>query len=73
MARYCFVIDLKRCYGCYSCQVVCKAANSTPKGIDFAWCGSAESGKFPAANRQTSDHFPWLKRWRLYIYQSWMP
>jgi phenylacetyl-CoA:acceptor oxidoreductase subunit 1 len=52
MARYGFVIDLKRCYGCYSCQVACKAANHTPKGIDWAWCVPAETGSFPSALRQ---------------------
>jgi len=52
MARYGFVIDLKRCYGCYSCQVTCKATNHTPQGIDFAWCRPAETGKFPTAMRQ---------------------
>lgn len=52
MARYGFVIDLKRCYGCYSCQVACKASNHTPQGIDWAWCAQAETGTYPAANRQ---------------------
>ena len=52
MARYGFVIDLKRCYGCYSCQVSCKAANHTPKGIDWAWCVPSETGTFPSALRQ---------------------
>jgi Fe-S-cluster-containing dehydrogenase component len=50
--RYGFVIDLKRCYGCYTCQVACKAANHTPKGIDWARCVSAEAGTFPSALRQ---------------------
>ena len=52
MPRYGFVIDLKRCYGCYSCQVACKAANHTPQGIDWAKCVTAEVGTFPAAFRQ---------------------
>jgi molybdopterin-containing oxidoreductase family iron-sulfur binding subunit len=52
MARYGFVIDLKRCYGCYSCQVTCKATNHTPQGIDWAWCRTSETGRFPAATRQ---------------------
>ena len=52
MTRYGFVIDLKRCYGCYSCQVACKAANHTPKGIDWAKCHQAEVGTYPSAQRQ---------------------
>jgi Fe-S-cluster-containing dehydrogenase component len=50
--RYGFVVDLKRCYGCYSCTVACKAANHTPKGIDFAKCIQAEIGVYPGALRQ---------------------
>jgi Fe-S-cluster-containing dehydrogenase component len=52
MTRYGFAIDLKRCYGCYSCQVACKAENVTPKGIDWAKCVSAEIGEYPQALRQ---------------------
>lgn len=52
MARYGFVIDLKRCYGCYSCQVACKANNHTPQGIDWARCISTETGTYPSALRQ---------------------
>lgn len=52
MTRYGFAIDLKRCYGCYSCQVSCKAANQTPRGVDFAKCIQAEIGTFPSALRQ---------------------
>ena len=52
MPRYGFVIDLKRCYGCYSCQVACKAENCTPKGIDWAKCIQAEAGQYPSALRQ---------------------
>ena len=50
--RYGMVIDLKRCYGCYSCSVACKAANHTPKGIDFARCIQGEIGIYPSALRQ---------------------
>ncbi len=50
--RYGFVIDLKRCYGCYSCTAACKAANHTPQGIDFAKCLQAEIGTYPSALRQ---------------------
>ena len=52
MIRYGFVIDLKRCYGCYSCTAACKAANNTPMGVDFAKCISGETGTYPATQRQ---------------------
>ena len=52
MTRYGFVVDLKRCYGCYSCMIACKAENNTPKGIDFAKCIQAEVGTYPSALRQ---------------------
>lgn len=52
MTRLGFVIDLKRCYGCYSCTVACKAANHTPQGIDWAKCIPAEIGTYPSALRQ---------------------
>ena len=52
MTRYGFVIDLKRCYGCYSCQVACKAENHTPRGVDWAKCVPGEIGSYPGALRQ---------------------
>ena len=30
------VIDLKRCIGCYGCQLSCKAEHGTPPGVFFA-------------------------------------
>lgn len=52
MKKYGFVVDLKRCFGCYSCTVACKAANHTPMGIQFARCIQGEIGEYPAALRQ---------------------
>ncbi|MEW6456246.1 MAG: 4Fe-4S dicluster domain-containing protein [Acidobacteriota bacterium] len=51
--RYGFVIDLKRCYGCYSCQVSCKAENLTPPGVFLARCLKGETGKYPTVVRQS--------------------
>jgi len=31
--RYGMVLDLKRCIGCYACQMSCKAENATPPDI----------------------------------------
>lgn len=33
--RYGMVIDLKKCIGCYGCQIFCRAENATP--LDGAW------------------------------------
>ncbi|WP_165062203.1 MULTISPECIES: 4Fe-4S dicluster domain-containing protein [unclassified Adlercreutzia] len=31
--KYGMVIDLKRCIGCHTCEVACKAANNVPQGV----------------------------------------
>ncbi|MBT3550419.1 MAG: 4Fe-4S dicluster domain-containing protein [Rhodospirillaceae bacterium] len=41
------VIDLKRCIGCYGCQLSCKAENGTPPGVFFARVLKQVSGKYP--------------------------
>lgn len=51
MARYGMVIDLKRCVGCYGCQISCKAEHFTPPGITWAVVLKAEEGKFPSVRR----------------------
>jgi molybdopterin-containing oxidoreductase family iron-sulfur binding subunit len=45
--RYGMVIDLKKCIGCYGCQIFCRAENATPPG--GAWSGVLfyELGKYP--------------------------
>lgn len=49
--RYGMVIDLKRCIGCYGCQIVCKAENATPPGVLWARVMKREFGKFPNTRR----------------------
>ncbi len=49
--RYGMVIDLKRCIGCYGCQVMCKAENATPPGVLWARVIKREYGKFPNVRR----------------------
>ncbi len=45
--RYGMVIDLKRCIGCYGCQLSCKAEHATPPGVFFARVAKRELGRFP--------------------------
>jgi len=45
--RYGMVIDLKRCIGCYGCQIFCKAENATPPGILWSRVLFYESGHYP--------------------------
>ena len=47
--RYGIVIDLKRCVGCRSCQVACKATNFSPPGVFFSRVLLQEKGKYPYA------------------------
>ncbi len=45
--RYGMVIDLKRCIGCYGCQIFCKAENATPPGVQWSRVLLYESGNYP--------------------------
>ena len=42
-------VDLKRCVGCQSCTVACKAENSTPPGIFWTRVIEKEEGAYPFA------------------------
>ena len=45
--RYGMVIDLKRCIGCETCTVACKAANQIPLGILWNRVFKCERGTYP--------------------------
>ena len=45
------VIDLKRCVGCYGCQLSCKAEHGTPRGIFFARVLKQEEGQYPTVSQ----------------------
>jgi len=49
--RYGFLIDLRRCIGCQTCQIVCKSENDVPIGVFRAWVKEIEKGKYPKASR----------------------
>jgi Fe-S-cluster-containing dehydrogenase component len=49
--RYCMVIDLKRCIGCYGLEIYCKTANATPPRVRWSRVLFYEMGKYPAVKR----------------------
>ena len=49
--RWAMVIDIRRCVGCYSCQVSCKMENSVPMEGYNARVTVVDRGKYPDAER----------------------
>ena len=49
--QYGFLVDLRRCVGCTSCQVSCKMENAVPMGKFRSKVDFAEEGKYPDAKR----------------------
>lgn len=45
--RYGMVIDLRRCIGCHSCSVACKAENNVPLSVFRSWVKQVERGRYP--------------------------
>lgn len=46
------VIDLRRCFGCYACQMACKAEHYTPPSVFWGKVLKGEGGRFPGTVRQ---------------------
>ncbi len=49
--RLAMVIDLRRCTGCHSCAVACKAENKVPLGVWRSWVKITEHGSYPRTSR----------------------
>ena len=49
--RYGMVIDLRKCIGCMSCMVACKAEFGTPMGVWRTWVKAADKGSYPNTKR----------------------
>jgi len=47
--RWGVAVDLKRCVGCQSCTLSCKAENGTPRGVFWTWVVEKEEGTYPLA------------------------
>ncbi len=51
-AHYGMVIDLRKCIGCKTCAVACKAENHTPPGVNYMVVMEKEIGSYPNVRRQ---------------------
>lgn len=49
--RYSMVIDLRKCIGCMSCVVACKAEYGVPLGVWRTWVKVADKGRYPHTKR----------------------
>ncbi len=47
-----WIFNEKRCIGCRSCYVACKAENNTPLRTDWRWVMARETGGFPHVKRE---------------------
>ena len=45
------VIDLHRCIGCHTCEVVCKMENDVALGVWQTWVKEIEKGTYPAVRK----------------------
>lgn len=51
MPRYGMVVDLRKCVGCHSCVIACKAEHNTPAGLHQTFVLEKEMGRFPKSVR----------------------
>lgn len=52
MAQVGWIVDLKKCIGCRSCFVACKAENKTPLRTDWRYVVDRERGVYPNPRRE---------------------
>ena len=52
MSQVGWIIDLKKCIGCRTCFVACKAENNTPLRTDWRYVVEREQGAYPTAKRE---------------------
>ena len=52
MPKVGWIIDLKKCIGCRSCYVACKAENRTPLRADWRYVVERETGTYPTPKRE---------------------
>jgi tetrathionate reductase subunit B len=45
--RWGMMIDLRRCTGCHTCSVACKAEHEVPLGCYRTWVKQIEKGRYP--------------------------
>ncbi len=50
--KYGMVIDLSRCIGCHTCEVVCKMENSVLLGVWQIWVKEIEKGRYPNVRKE---------------------
>ncbi|MEW6349705.1 MAG: 4Fe-4S dicluster domain-containing protein [Thermodesulfobacteriota bacterium] len=50
--RYGMVVDIRKCVGCKSCAVACKAENHTPPGVAYSVVMEQEIGTYPDVRRR---------------------
>ena len=55
--RWAMVVDLRRCVGCHSCSIACKAEHEVPLGVWKTWVKTVEKGVYPNV---TTLFLPWF-------------
>ena len=49
--RFGMLIDLRRCIGCHTCSLACKAEYEVPLGCYRTWVKQIEKGRFPLVRK----------------------
>ena len=52
MPKVGWIINLKKCISCRSCQIACKAENNTPLRTDWRYVVERENGTYPNPKRE---------------------